>query len=180
MLFDKNILICGKHGSYVKQLASKLDKDIPYGVFKRNLDVYLLSPIVGLVYNCKAQPEKSDDGDTSIHMEQMNSVRDQLEFNFRLVTLLIGQDKFSLEERIDRAFRYDRDDEKRKEADSIFIQYTLGGIEKLYEKVMDNGENTELEAVLKNLKNFIIEFELRYKDSISCEDIYEICKMTSK
>lgn len=174
-MFEKNILIKGKHATYMKKMAAKFDSELSQGIFDRNLDVYLLAPVVGKLYNRKSNVDTEVKDDTSIHTEQINTVLDQLEFNYRLIMILEEKDKVELDTRINKAFRYDRDLEKRKPGDVIFDQYVLGGIEVLYEKIMLDSEDKD--DYLKKLYVFINDFNNRYNSVIDDEDIYRMCKL---
>lgn len=74
------------------------------------------------------------------------------------------------EKRIDKAFRHygqDPADEER------FDSYVRGGIDVLYEKLVE-GENTP-EAFANRLYEFIDEFNDRFNSEISTDDILQLC-----
>ncbi|MEL7648673.1 MAG: hypothetical protein AAGU76_11305 [Sedimentibacter sp.] len=174
-MFDKNIIIKGHHATYMKKLVSKFDSSLSQGIFDRNLDVYLIAPIVGKLFNRKSVVDNDVKDDTSIHTEQINSVMDQLEFNYRIIMMLEDKEKVDIETRTNKAFRYDRDIENRKSGDAIFEQYVLGGIEVLYEKIML--ETNDTDEYLRKMYQFISEFYNRYFSEIDNEDIYKLCKL---
>ena len=87
------------------------------------------------------------------------------------------QKELSVEERLDRAFRYDKNEEKRKEGDAVFQSYLLGGIEILYEKIMQGTEDTD--DYLIKLYAFLDEYNGRYNAKIDNMDIYDLCKLAS-
>lgn len=115
--------------------------------------------------------------DTSIHTEQLQGELDVLTYNYRLIMLLAQKDTLSLDERMDRAFRYDKDEEKRKVGDELFEQYVLGGIEILYEKIMEGSK--EIDEYLQNMYKFICEYNERYNAIIENEEIYDLCRLAS-
>lgn len=176
-MFEKNIYIKGKHATYMKLLAAKFNSEFSQGIFERNLDVYLLAPIVGRLYNSKSPVDTETKDDTSIHTEQMNRVIDQLEFNYRTIMLLEDKENIDIETRIDKAFRYDRNPEKRADGDKVFEQYVLGGIEILYEKLMEGTNETD--EYLKNIYEFVKDFNRRYYEIIDNQNIYDMCKLAS-
>jgi hypothetical protein len=176
-MFEKNIVIKGRHAKYMKELAAKFSSDMSQGIFARNLDVYLLAPIVGKLYNKKSEVDNEFKDDTSIHTEQMYPVMDQLEFNYRTIILLENKASTNIETRIDKAFRYDRNDEKRLAGDKIFEQYVLGGIDVLHEKLMEGV--TENDDYLKNIYQFVCDFNRRYYKQVDPEEIYNLCKLAS-
>lgn len=172
-MYEKNLYFKGKHATYMKQLAAKFSENIKVGIFKRNLDVYLLAPIVGMAYGRQADVDNGKDEPTSIHTEQLIEEMTNLEMNYRTILLLHDKDKLDVETRITRAFRYDEDSEKRKEGDEIFESYVRGGIEVLYEKLI--APSSLMEDYYKNLFDFVMEFDQKWKDCYSVEEISVLC-----
>lgn len=173
-LFSKNISIKGKHGQYMKALVSKFDSELPQGMFKRNLDVYLIAPIIGKLYNRKADEEQTTE-DTSIHAEQLNEEMDRLLFNYRLIVFLEGRNKVEFDERCNRAFRYDKNMEKRAYGDEIFNSYVLGGIEFMYEKLIEEAKDAD--DFTANMYNCINDYSELFANSIIQEELYDLCKL---
>ena len=175
-MFDKDmIFIRGKHGTYMKELVAKFNPEMKQGIFARNLDVYLLAPIVGKLYNRYVETDTTVDDETRIHAKQIDSVRQQLEATYRMLMLLEDKDTLEVEERCNRAFRYDDNDEKRKECDKIFDGYMRGGIEVLYEKMLASAKTED--DYVKNLYDFIVDFTERYKDKMDLDEIREMCDL---
>ena len=172
-IYEKNIMIKGRHATRMKALASKFDDNLTNGLFVRNLDVYLTAPIVGKIYGRKAEVDTTDGDTTTIHTEQMNREMDNLLSNFRLLTILENKDVVDLDERISNAFRYDRDDQKRQPIDESFEAYLLGGIDVLYEKLVESSHSTE--DYVKNLFDFYDDFRAQYANKIDFEKIDELC-----
>ena len=86
-MFDKEYSFKGTHADKVVKLTAKFDDK--NSIFKRNLDVYMMAPIVGFLYQRKA--ESNNDGEqktTKIFPEQLIGNRDDLAFNYRLIMLL--------------------------------------------------------------------------------------------
>lgn len=80
---------------------------------------------------------EGNENKVTMFLDQINSVRPELELNYRMIMLLEDRETLDIEERINRAFRYDRDLEKQKECEKIFMHYVLGGLEVLYEKLIE-------------------------------------------
>lgn len=175
-MFDKDmIFIRGKHATYTKELVAKFNMSIKQGIFDRNLDVYLIAPIIGKLYNRKAELDKTIDDDTRIHSKQIDSERQQLETTYRMIMLLEDKENLSVEERSNRAFRYDDNEEKRKDGDLIFDSYVRGGIEVLYEKILKDSKNED--DYVKNLYDFIVDFTERYKNKMDLQEIKDKCNL---
>jgi hypothetical protein len=176
-MFKKNILIKGKHADYMKKLAAIVDAGNGIKLFDRNLDVYIFAPIVGAVYGRTAPVDNELKDDTSIHTEQLQGELDVLTYNYRLIMLLAQKGTLSIDERMNKAFRYDKDEEKRKAGDELFQKYVLGGIEVLYEKIMEDAKETD--DYLLNIFKFISEYNERYNALIENEGIYDLCRLAS-
>ena len=150
-MFDKEYSFKGTHAEKVNKLTAKFDGKNQ--LFKRNLDVYMMAPIVGFLYQRKADVNTGDGTQkpTKIFPQQLIDNGDDLAFTYRLIMLLDKKNSNSLDERIDKAFRQfnsaqAEDDEK------LYEQYVLGGVDVLYEKLMESANGTE--DYLKNLYDF--------------------------
>jgi hypothetical protein len=171
MLFDRNIIITGKHSAYMDLLKDN-------NFFARHLDVYINAAIVGFQYNRKSSPDKSEaykDKRTQIHTEQLVKESSILEFIYRLIMLLDSQKEIALEDRINRAFRDDSlsdVSEKHAENMNIFNYYVLGGIEILYEKIIEKGVTEQ--DFMKNAYEFIKEQNLSFTNKSADEILYEL------
>jgi len=173
-MFEKNIYIKGIHADYMKRLAANIDGTILKGIFARNLDVYMLAPIVGVIYSRRSSSdnESKEISPTSI---QTLAVIDQLEYNYRLVMLLHDKDTSNIEERMNRAFRYDRNENARAPGDEIFEEYVLGGIEVLFENIIK--DSSDANDYIKKIFKFVCEFQERYNSHTSDDELIKICNM---
>ena len=128
-MFEKDIIITGTHASYIKEM-----KEVA-GLFARNLDIYMLAPIMGFLNNRKGQKNNEGGEKSTIQAQQLSNVKEDCELIYRLIILLDGDD-IDKDERLNRAFRYDSDVRKKKEFDNameIYNEYVIGGIEYMYE-----------------------------------------------
>lgn len=181
-MFNGDIVIKGRQAIYVKMLTADLGSSTNAKIFKRNLDVVLIAPIVGMLFNRKSAPVKkvsTDDTDTKVFYQQVASIKDQLEYNFRMITLLENKDVLSIEDRCNLAFRYDRDDEKRKPADEVYNAYMYGGIEILYEKIFGNDAKTPNDY-LRNYFEFLMEFKERYDEILDYDELLILASKAGK
>ena len=95
---------------------------------------------------------------------------DELQYNFWLIMLLDANYEPDEEKRIDKAFRHygqDPADEER------FDSYVRGGIDVLYEKLVEGDSSPE--AFANRLYEFIDEFNDRFNSEISSDDILQLC-----
>lgn len=140
----------GKHAMYIKELT-----DNRIGMFNRNIDVVIIAPIIGVLFNRKSDEDKSkeknDFGTKIVNEEQINKEIQKLEFGFRLVTLC--NSKQELEDKVKKAFRDDGEEDKIKDEIKSYYQYLYGGIEILHEKII--GKSINILDIFENTYNFL-------------------------
>lgn len=176
-MFDKEYSFKGTHAEKVNKLTAKFDDKNQ--LFKRNLDVYLMAPIVGFLYQRKAEPNNGDGSQkpTKIFPEQLIGSGDDLAFNYRLIMLLDQKNADKIDERVDKAFRLFKSEQARED-EKLYEQYVLGGVDVLYEKLIESASNSE--DYLKNLYDFMEEMNNRYNQTIDADQISELCKLAKK
>ena len=169
-IFSGDYYFRGSHADKVTRLTSAFGKTNK-SLFNRNLDVYLLAPIVGFLYTRTADLESSS-RTTNVLYDAMSKELTTLWFNYRLIMLLDKKHEPDFDKRVDKAFRiYGKPqavpDEERYEA------YVRGGVDILYEKLIEPS-NTE-EDYLNNLFDFMEEFENRYGQNT--DEIVDLCRL---
>ncbi len=160
-MFDKEYVFRGKHAEMVKRLTAKLGDSEGRALFKTNYDVYAVAPIVGLMYNNKAELDKgtADSETTKIFGDKMMNEKDQLVFNYRLIMMQALKGKKTLEERTEIAFKLDDDDVARRPYDELYDSYVRGGVEIIYDKIFAGEENSD--DIIKNMYEFFDEVHTR-------------------
>ena len=175
-MFDKQYRFRGRHALRVDQLTSAFDGESKAQLFARNVDVYTNAPIIGFLYGRKAEPDDTKNPETNqVYNQNVMGDRviysgDELQYNFWLIMLLDANYEPDEEKRINKAFRHygqDPADEER------FDSYVRGGIDVLYEKLVE-GDSTP-EAFANRLYEFIDEFNERFNSEISSDDILKLC-----
>lgn len=170
-MFDKEYSFRGKHAERVIKLTAKFDKDNQ--LFARNLDVYMLAPIVGFLYGRKSDLDKGNET-TKVFPDILMREQPNLKFNYRLIMLLDKENENDFEERVNKAFRYYGSDKSRND-EQLYEQYVRGGVDVLYEKLIENANNSE--DYLKNLYDFMEEIEERYNNTITTDSILDLCRL---
>jgi len=176
-MFDKEYSFMGTHAEKVNKLTAKFDDKNQ--LFKRNLDVYLMAPIVGFLYQRKAETNKGDGAQkpTKIFTQQLIENGDDLKFTYCLIMLLDKKNAENIDDRVDKAFRLfnspDAIDDER-----LYDQYVLGGVDVLYEKLIENAAGPE--DYLKNLYDFMEEIDERYYQSIDPDQIGALCRLAKQ
>lgn len=157
-IFDHEYFFHGKHAEYLVALTSQFGSSSFMKLIQRNVDVFMIAPVIGFIYGRRATLDNSQP-DRTINFAQMTYSKNDLLFNYRLVMLLDKDYEIEPEKRLDKAFRFmgtpqAEADEKRYE------EFMRGGIEVLYEKLILPGNNYQ-----QNLIDFLEEFNDRYLDS---------------
>lgn len=170
MIFNDDYSFRGIHTDKVNRLTAAFGKSNK-SLFNRNLDVYIIAPIIGFLYNRTADLDSSGKN-ANIMFSQISKELNTLWFNYRLIMLLDKKHEPDFDKRVDKAFRfYGKEqaipDEERYES------FVRGGVDILYEKLIEPS-NTE-EDYLNNLYDFMEEFEERYGQS--SDEIIDLCRL---
>jgi hypothetical protein len=177
-MFDKQYRFRGRHAVRVNALTEVFDKEIKAKIFERNVDVYVNAPLVGFLYGRTAEPDDTRNPETNqIYNENVMGDRviysqEELMFNFRLIMLLDKVYEPDEDTRINKAFRHmgeDPADEAR------FDSYVRGGVDVLYEKLIEGGSPSDSVDYATRLYDFIEEFQEKFNDEMSIEDILKLC-----
>lgn len=163
-MFDKEYVFKGKHAEMVRMLTSKFNENNDK-LFERNVDVYKMAPVVGFLYGRKSEIDNSSSENTKIFTDALLKEEQELKFTYVLITLLNNKDEISADDRLDKAFRFYGTD-KAKVDEENFEKYVLGGIEILYEKLIEKSND-----YIRNLYDFMEEFDNRYKNVTNDEII---------
>jgi hypothetical protein len=168
-MFDKEYSFRGKHAEKVNELTAKFDRDNQ--LFGRNLDVYMIAPIIGFLYGRKADLDKGSET-TKIFPDILMREQANLKFNYILIILLDKENEPDINERMNKAFRY-YGSEKAQPDEQLYEQYARGGIDVLYEKLIKTSSDSK--DYMKNLYDFLNEFNDRYNKDISTDSILNLC-----
>jgi hypothetical protein len=167
MLFNRDYAFRGTHAEKVIELTANFD-DNSNKLFIRNLDVYLLAPIVGFLFGKKAELDATGK-QTNILFEAMSKETQNLWFNYRLVMLLDKGNEPDFDTRVEKAFRHYGQDQAKPD-EELYEEYVRGGVDILYEKLIEKSHD-----YLKNLFEFMEEFEERYGQN--SDEILDLVKL---
>lgn len=181
-LFSNNMKFTGKHADYLRKLApsKKIGEHIMQrpSIFASNIEVLTAAPIIGFMYKRKGKIDKNQNiTDNNIFQEQLIKIKKVMLRNYRIILLLDDKENVSAQDRMDRAFKYDRDIERRQDGYNLFMSYLLGGIEVLYEQLLDGSTSTKEDymnccnfvekyrkMVLKSSNEYVDSSEQKYKN----------------
>lgn len=161
-MFENNILIKGKHATYIKFLCEKTkllgegNAKNGAGVFKRYVDVLMVAPLIGVYNNLRASEDKSSEDKANILAEQIIKEKRQLEFGYNLVMLVDNSQNLNADQKIDLIFRENGNFD-------LYMDYLRGGIEYLY-NYFSNGASTRADYYEKII-NLVNEVQLAAEDN---------------
>jgi hypothetical protein len=171
-LFNRDYSFRGSHAEKVIELTAAFD-DKGNKLFIRNLDVYLIAPIVGFLYGRKSAID-STVKTTNILFEAMSKETNTLWFNYRLIMLLDKENEADFNLRVEKAFRQ-YGSEEAKPDEELYESYVRGGVDILHEKLIANARLAD--DYLKNLYEFMEEFEEKYgQNSAEILDLVELAR----
>lgn len=140
-MFDKDYSIRGKHATYWKELCKTQadNENTHFKIFNYYIDAYMMAPLIGLLYGRKGHINPADENKDTAGMltEVLRKNQIKLKYIYRLIMLLDSKDTMSQEERINRAFRYDSNNQITQENMKVYNEYFLGGLEYLYESFVE-------------------------------------------
>lgn len=179
-MFDKDMQIKGKHATYWKALSrtpgNASDAGNNFKIFENYIYVYMLAPIIGLVYGQKGFADPSDDSKDTAGMLAEILIKNQskLKYIYRLIVLLDDTEGLSREAKFDRAFREEENSEAVKSGMNLFQAYFLGGLEVLYENFVERC--TTEQDYIDRMYQFVDEFRKERCIDDSVLDIDELLR----
>lgn len=161
-MFDRDYLIKGKHASYAKFLRRPMKDEKTAGVFDTIIQIYNIAPLIGLAYNRKAEVDNSIKDSVRIFSDAFKEPYDDLMLVYRLVVLSDESLKLSEDEKVQRLFKYQDNEEMIKENMDLYHQYMRGGIEWLYENIAENGtsDGDYLENLIETVQTYRDDFNI--------------------
>ena len=168
-MFDKEYSFRGKHADMVKDLKKEFDNK-KNKLFEHNYDVYKLAPVIGFLYQRKADIDTSNSNTTKIFPETLLPRQDDFWFNYRMIMLLDREYEPDKEKRIEKAFR----GIENKEDEALYESYVRGGVEVLYEKLMEDVKAPD--EYVTRLYDFLEDFDTRYHQSLDMGQVLELCR----
>jgi hypothetical protein len=162
-MFDKDYAFHGTHAEKVISLTAKIG-NTGKSLFDRNLDVYLIAPIVGFLYTRTAERNTENGKTTNVLLDALSREKNKLELNYRIIMLLDKVYEPSIEKRIDKVFRVANERREQTDIDK-YESYVRGGIDKIYEKLIAPANTPD--DYFRLLDEFLEEFNERYNRQVS-------------
>lgn len=180
-MFENDYNITGKHATYLKFLAVKNagnregdeSSATAARIFERYIDVYMNAAIWGLLYERTAEKDTVSDDRARIYADAYANERDNCVFLYRMVMLLDKKTVLEPSVRIDRAFRYDVQEDKKDafaQNMELFHSYVRGGIEVMYEQFTEGCSTREdyMNKIFEVLTTFRAEIAgIAYEDELA-------------
>lgn len=172
--FSGEYSFTGKHGKFVKDLTASLVEKTTYPkdikIFEKNYKIYIIAPMIGFLYQQKADKEPSENG-AKISEGQIIRYADRAQEVMKLILLLDKNYEPDEQKRIDKAFRHFCDDENDFR---LFEAYMRGGIEVMHKKII--GEEVDPFKITERLVEFLQDFQEMFNDKVKDNEIFELCE----
>lgn len=172
-MFDKQYDFYGNYATYVEALSQGNKSDDQIYPFRYHWQVYLVAPIIGFQYKRQAicvDKTKS----TSVFAEQIINHSSLFKFTYQLIMLLDESYEKDFEKRIEKAFKIIGSPEA-KEDELHYDKYVLGGVEYLYNMLIEKGGTTSL---FSNIMELLKEYNSTYneKNELSLAQLFKSLK----
>jgi hypothetical protein len=131
-MFDRDYQLKGKHATYAKYLRDTAR------VFKRHIDVYMIGAIMGFLHGRQLPEDNTSKDDVMMFADVFIRENAKCEFIYRMLMLLDETTSLTLDQRANRAFRDDTDEQAMVNNMELFNSYVRGGIEYLYNKFYED------------------------------------------
>lgn len=174
-MFDREITIRGRFATYMKALcqlppnASDADKKAfsNYKIFDTYINAYMIAPVIGMLNGKKSYLDPADEDKNNVGMLEGVLIKNasKLKYVYRLIVLTDDSEGLTDEEKINRAFREDNNDESVKKGMELYTAYFFGGLEVLYETFVMNCI-TDDDYIAK-----MFEFVNEFKEEQSIDDL---------
>lgn len=139
-MFDDDYELIGRHASIIKFFSNEAD------LFPSFINVYCCAAVFGLLYDRHVEKDNTIKDRAKILASAFNNHRADCVFLYRLTMLLERSTEVSTEERVDRAFRDDADEDhpdKLKANMELFNSYVRGGLDVMQEQFLDGCASEE-------------------------------------
>ena len=131
--------------------------------FERNIDVMFAAALVGFRQHKLGEAETSADAKRTILNEQILKSSSLIQFIYRTIVLLDDNIENTSEEKLKIAFAesttsHDASkittDEQSEKYEKLFYNYILGGIEYLYDNLINSGQSDPIENIHQLIQDF--------------------------
>ncbi len=177
-MFEEQYRFYGKHADMVNELTNVFDAKTNAKVFNSNIELLLVAPLVGFVYNKRVERDRSEGASSnteSIFPPELLKRQKSLEYNVKLILLLDKKYESDETKRIDKAFRFFGTNPDDYE---LFQSYVRGGVEILHEKLIEESKSPN--EYVNNICDFLEDFEQLYNGGVTNETILEKCREVEK
>ena len=158
----------GRHAERVTQLTSIFDSASKSKMFNRIFDIHSIAPLIGFLYGRREEIDR--DTDLERQSRAYDAEEETLIFSLRLILLLDKEFEPDPQKRIENAFDLSGDTSRER---NLFNQYLLGGIDVLYEKLIEG--KSDPDSYVERLYEFLEELRDRYNHEVNIEKLLELC-----
>jgi hypothetical protein len=152
-----DMVFTGKHKEYIDRLW--IQNKIQESYFKRLVDLYAVSAIVGFKIGFRVPEEKDDSGlKRTVQVKQLVDDYQTLSTIMKIILIMDNSRNIPMDKKLDSAFAFPTDEKTYRDNMELFNSYSRGGIEYIYEQLVlrhadiDDAYN---DSRISNIVNFI-------------------------
>lgn len=167
-MFDSEFRFQGSHADKAIRLSEAYN-DNNDKVLLRTVDLFILAPIVGFLYQRTAPVDKQSDIERKVFAGQLVNTKLDIMYVFSTIMLLDTEYEPDAQKRVEKAFAglNTKDDEER------FYSYMRGGVDIIYDNIMGNSALPQ--DYLNNFFEFLDQMKNRGSFDIDRESFMEKC-----
>lgn len=185
----KDFIIYDNYAKKLHALSNKYDlfdaeKSEQISLFQRNLDVFLIAPIIGLRKEKYVEEKNIDEKKefkATINYSQLIKEEKRINYTASLILLYSKEIDLSYEERANMVFKR-LDNETKEVMRNLYMGYLKGGIDILYENLVETTYN--IVDIYFKLYDLIADFEMNlesrknniYNNTLIERDILELAR----
>ena len=167
-MLDSEYRFQGTHAEKAIKLSEPYN-DKGDRILPRTVDLMMLAPIVGFLYQKRPVVDKSNDKERKVFVGQLVTNKADIMYVFSTIMLLDKEYEPDVQKRVEKAFSGNN----TKEDEERFNSYMRGGVDIIYDKIM--GDNALPKDYLTRFFDFLDEMKNRGSFDVDRESFLQLC-----
>lgn len=168
-MFDTEFRFQGIHAEKARKLSEAYNDDGDK-IIPRTVDLFILAPIIGFLYQKTAPIDKHNDKERKVFAGQLIGNKADIMYVFSTIMLLDAEYEPDEQKRVDKAFS----GQNSKEDEERFCSYMRGGVDIIYDKIMGNSALPR--DYLNLFFDFLDEMNNRHSFDVDKDSFMEMCR----
>jgi len=167
-MFDSEFRFQGIHAEKAIKLSEPYN-DNGDRILPRTVDLLMLAPIVGFLYQRRPAVDKQNDKERKIFVGQLVNNKPDIMYVFSTIMLLDDEYEPDVQKRVEKAFA----GQNTKEDEERFISYVRGGVDIIYDKIM--GGDALPKDYLTRFFDLLDDMKNRHSFDLDRDSFLELC-----